>query len=245
MTADCLATDAVGSRVLIVDDDPDIRGMLTNYLTTHDFVVSAASTRKEMDQQLSRGSDIVLLDLRLGIDDGLEALRTLRASDDVPVIVMSGHRRDEVDRIVGLELGADDYLTKPVGLRELLARIRAVLRRVESATETAPTRVAKSRFAGWILDRRLHTLTDPDKRPVKLTKGEYALLVAFLDSPGQPLSREALLNATRVHEDVFDRSIDVQILRLRRKIEQDPACPKMIVTERGFGYVFSASIEVT
>jgi DNA-binding response OmpR family regulator len=189
---------------------------------------------------------LVILDLRLGQEDGLDLLRKTRSRSDVPVIIVTGHRVDEIDRVVGLELGADDYITKPFGLRELLARVRAVLRRHE-AGRAALERGAKRglcRFGGWQLDRRTRCLTNPDGAPVALTKGEYAMLIAFLDAPQRPLSREHLLQATRVHEDVFDRSIDVQVLRLRRKLETDPTTPNVIRTERGVGYVFTLAVEL-
>jgi len=157
------------------------------------------------------------------------------------VIIVTGNRADEIDRVVGLELGADDYLTKPFGLRELLARVRAVLRRLDRARAVPPSEHERGgyQFSGWRLSLRTRHLTAPTGADVALTKGEYALLVAFLDAPQRPLSREHLLQATRVHEDVFDRSIDVQILRLRRKLEQDPSAPQMIQTERGVGYIFA------
>jgi DNA-binding response OmpR family regulator len=144
-----------------------------------------------------------------------------------------------------LELGADDYLTKPFGLRELLARIRAVLRRRETGRIAAQreSEQGRCRFGVWQLDRRARRLIDADGVPVALTKGEYALLVAFLDAPQRPLTREHLLQATRIHEDVFDRSIDVQILRLRRKLATDPSAPRIIQTERGVGYVFTLPVE--
>jgi DNA-binding response OmpR family regulator len=189
---------------------------------------------------------MVILDLQLGQTDGLNVLREIRSRSDVPVIITTGHRRDEIDRVVGLELGADDYITKPFGLRELLARIRAVLRRQElgrTAWQRASER-GHCRFGGWQLDRGTHRLTAPDGTHVALTKGEYALLVAFLDAPQRPLTREHLLQATRVHEDVFDRSIDVQVLRLRRKLETDPSMPRVIRTERGVGYVFTLPVEL-
>jgi DNA-binding response OmpR family regulator len=234
------------ASVLVVDDDPSMQRMLVNYLEQHNIRVLPASHRHDVARQLARGEpSLVILDLRLGQEDGLDLLRELRARSDVPVIITTGHRRDEIDRVVGLELGADDYVTKPFGLRELLARIRAVLRRQELG-RVASHRDAEQgryRFAGWLLDRRVRQLTDPNGTPVGLTKGEYGLLAAFLDAPQRPLSREHLLQATRIHEDVFDRSIDVQILRLRRKLEPDPSAPRLIRTERGVGYVFVPQVE--
>jgi len=190
---------------------------------------------------------LVILDLRLGQEDGLDLLREIRANSDVPVIITTGHRRDEIDRVVGLELGADDYVTKPFSLRELLARIRAVLRRREAgpAASQRDAERGRYRFGGWQIDRRTRRLIDPNGAPVSLTKGEYALLIAFLDAPQRPLAREHLLQATRVHEDVFDRSIDVQVLRLRRKLESDSSMPRVIQTERGVGYTFVLPVEPT
>jgi two-component system, OmpR family, response regulator len=232
--------------VLVVEDDPALQRMILNYFEENSIRTLVASGREEMIRQLDGAVvSLVILDLRLGQEDGLDLLRELRSSSDVPVIIITGHRRDEIDRVVGLELGADDYLTKPFNLRELLARVRAVLRRFDSG-RAAPAREPERgrwRFAGWHLDRRTRQLTDPDGAPVTLTKGEYSLLVAFLDAPQRPLSREHLLQATRVHEDVFDRSIDVQILRLRRKLERDPSAPRVIQTERGVGYVFAVAVE--
>ena len=233
-------------RVLVVEDDPALQRMILAYFEENNIRTLVASGRQEMVNQLGSAEvRLVILDLRLGEQDGLDLLREIRASSDVPIIIITGHRRDEIDRVVGLELGADDYLTKPFSLRELLARVRAVLRRFD-AGRSAPAREparGRWRFSGWQLDRRTRRLTDPDGAPVALTKGEYALLIAFLDAPQRPLSREHLLQATRVHEDVFDRSIDVQILRLRRKLERDPSAPRMIQTERGIGYVFALPVE--
>jgi two-component system OmpR family response regulator len=233
-------------RVLVVEDDPALQRMIVGYFAENNIRTLVASGRQEMVRQLGIAEvNLVILDLRLGQEDGLDLLREIRASSPMPVIIITGHRRDEIDRVVGLELGADDYLTKPFILRELLARVRAVLRRFD-AGRTVPARDAERglwRFSGWQLDRRARRLTDPQGAVVTLTKGEYALLVAFLDAPQRPLSREHLLQATRVHEDVFDRSIDVQILRLRRKLERDPSAPRVIQTERGVGYVFAVPVE--
>ncbi len=233
-------------RVLVAEDDPGMQRMVADYLDAHGIDTAVSANRKDMLGLLARdGFDLMVLDLRLGTDDGLELLRELRAQCDLPIIIVAGHGADEVDRVLGLELGADDYLTKPFSLRELLARIRVVLRRVETARSEPAVMAASglSSFTGWVLNRRARRLTDPKGEEVGLTKGDYGLLMAFLDSPGRPLSREQLLQATRVHEDIHDRSIDVQILRLRRKLEVDPAAPTMILTERGFGYRFAVPVE--
>jgi two-component system, OmpR family, response regulator len=232
--------------VLVVDDDPALQNMILDYFVDNNIRTLLASGREEMVRRLSAEEvDVVILDLRLGIEDGLNVLRELRSRSDVPVIIITGHRRDEIDRVVGLELGADDYVTKPFNLRELLARVRAIMRRVDRAS-SSPAREPERggyRFSDWRLNLRTRRLTDPNGADVALTKGEYSLLVAFLNAPQRPLSREHLLQATRVHEDVFDRSIDVQILRLRRKLEHDPNAPQIIRTERGVGYVFASQTE--
>jgi two-component system OmpR family response regulator len=231
--------------ILIVEDDPSLQRMILDYFVENNIRALVASNRREMVRQLESSKvNLVILDLRLGQEDGLDLLREVRSSSDVPVIIITGHRRDEIDRVVGLELGADDYLTKPFNLRELLARVRAVLRRFDVGRGLArDPEHGRFQFCGWQLDRKLRQLMDPDGAPVTLTKGEYALLLAFLDAPQRPLSREYLLQATRVHEDVFDRSIDVQILRLRRKLERDPSAPRVIQTERGVGYKFAVPVE--
>jgi len=234
------------TRVLVVEDDATLRTMIADFLRAHDVETVLAASQQEMARHLAaREPDLILLDLRLGQDGGLDVLRQIRAQSDVPVIITTGHRRDEIDRVVGLELGADDYILKPFGLRELLARIRAVLRRCLAASQAQ--RLAKERgklrFAGWQLDRRARTLADPEGASVFLTKGEYNLLNAFLEAPQRPLQREHLLRATRLHEDIFDRSIDVQVLRLRRKLEPQPNVPRMIETLRGVGYIFTQAVE--
>jgi two-component system, OmpR family, response regulator len=241
-----ISTERSQATCLVVEDDHVMLHLVIDYLAEHDIRVISASGRDEVAGLLVREEpNLVILDLRLGQEDGLDLLREIRSSSDVPVIITTGHRRDEIDRVVGLELGADDYITKPFGLRELLARIRAVLRRREAgqAAVQRDQERGRCRFGGWQLDRRIRRLTDPNGIPVALTKGEYALLIAFLDAPQRPLSREHLLQATRIHEDVFDRSIDVQVLRLRRKLETDPNAPRVILTERGVGYVFALPVE--
>src|SRR6516165_3727735 len=238
--------DNLPMRVFVVDDDPIMNHMVSAYLDQHNIATSSAYGRQDLVRLFAANEpNLVILDLRLGQEDGLDLLREVRSRSDVPVIIITGDRRDEVDRVVGLELGADDYLTKPFSLRELLARIRAVFRRQEAARSGSQRdpEPRGSQFGGWQLDRRLHRLVDPGGSQVSLTKGEYALLTAFLDAPQRALSREQLLQATRVHEDIFDRSIDVQILRLRRKLEADPSAPQIIRTERGVGYVFTLPVE--
>src|SRR5246500_5725794 len=175
---------------LVVEDDNTMRHLVTTYLEEHDMRAVSASRRDEVVALLARTQpDLVVLDLRLGRDDGLDLLREICAHSDIPVIITTGHRRDEIDRVVGLELGADDYITKPFGLRELLARIRAVLRRRETgqAAVQRDTEKGRYRFGGWHVERRRRRLTDSRGEPVALTKGEYALLVAFLDAPQRPL----------------------------------------------------------
>ena len=233
------------TRVLVVEDEDSFSDAISYLLRKEGFEVAVCSTGPDALETFDRtGADLVLLDLMLPGLPGSEVCRSLREKSNVPVIMLTA-KDSEIDKVVGLELGADDYVTKPFSLRELLARIRAVLRRQE-AGRGAPQRDAergRCKFGGWQLDRRTRRLTDPSGTEVTLTKGEYALLTAFVDAPQRPLSREHLLQATRVHEDVFDRSIDVQILRLRRKLETDSNAPSIIRTERGIGYVFALPVE--
>ncbi|WGF88007.1 response regulator [Marinivivus vitaminiproducens] len=233
-------------HILTVDDDAAMRTMIGNYLEENDFAVSSAADAAMMRQVMARGTvDLVILDLKLTSESGIDLLRELRATSDVPVILITGHRRDDVDRIIGLELGADDYILKPFNLRELLARIRAVLRRTSTRMTAQDGRHKhnKYRFAGWELRTKTRELTAPDGRAVPLTAGDFALLLAFIRAPRQILSREQLLVASRLHEDVFDRSIDVQILRLRRKLEANPSRPELITTVRGAGYMLAADVD--
>lgn len=233
------------ARILVVDDDPAIQRMIVSYLTEHNFRASAVDDRRGLMTALAlREPDLVILDLHLGEDDGLDILRAVRAKSVVPIILITGARLEEVDRVLGLELGADDYLTKPFGLRELLARVRAALRRrTMDRLSPANAHEGRYRFASWTFDQRSRELTSPAGQIVALTKGEYALLSAFVRAPGRTLSREHLLQVTRVHDDVFERSIDVQILRLRRKLEGDPRAPRFILTQRGVGYRFDVVVE--
>jgi two-component system, OmpR family, response regulator len=233
-------------HIIVVDDDTSLRQMVIRFLEEHNVPAKSASNGAELKRHFEGTQpSLIILDLRLGQDDGLDLLREIRSHSDIPVIITTGHRPDEIDRIVGLELGADDYILKPFSLRELLARVRAVLRRQEIGRTARASDPARGgyRFNGWQLERRGRTLLDPDGNPVALSKGEYALLLAFLEAPQRPLTREHLLQATRLHEDIFDRSIDVQVLRLRRKLEVDPSTPRVIQTERGVGYVFALPVE--
>jgi two-component system OmpR family response regulator len=233
-------------HVLAVDDDPALRAMIADYLGEHGFAVGTAAGGSEMARVLAQSTvDLLLLDVRLDDADGLDLVRDLRTQSAMPIIVMSGHRHDEIDRVLGLELGADDYMTKPFSMRELLARIRAVLRRVPAVLPDTDKARTRYRFAGWELNLRTRRLTSPAGEDVPLTKGELSMLAALVGAPQRVLSREQLLTASRVHDnEVFDRSIDVQILRLRRKLEVDPSQPKLIRTERGIGYMFTTAVEV-
>ncbi|MGO4128722.1 winged helix-turn-helix domain-containing protein [Inquilinus sp. YAF38] len=230
------------ARILVIRADPATAGSIAGYLDRYGFQVRTRSTLQDGLRDLAaRVPGLVIL--HLGRAEGLETLRAIRSQSDVPVIAVT--QDDELDRVLSLELGADDCITAPVGLRELVARVRAVLRRRLvgwPGPGGGPDR-GRVRFGGWVLDRRRHVLTDPAGSAVGLSKGEYALLVAFLDAPRRPLSRVQLLQATRLHEDIFDRSIDVQVLRLRRKLEAEPGAPRLIKTERGVGYMFTAPVD--
>lgn len=234
------------AHVLMVDDDPDICGVVRDYLSQNDFRVTTVSTGKQMLEIIGRDViDLLLLDLRLPGEDGMQLARAARERSKLPIVMLTG-RAEEADRIMGLELWADDYVTKPFSPRELLARIRAVLRR--SQTEVvSPGRdetLRAYRFAGWELNVRLHRLQSPEGEQIEISRGEFSLLSAFLGSPQQILTRDQLLDLSRLHStEVYDRSIDVQILRLRRKIEPDPAHPTFIRTERGVGYYFDAPVK--
>jgi len=211
----------------------------------HELQASTAGSGAEMDKVLgAEVIDLVILDLKLPDEDSLAIARRLREKLDIPIIILTGSRKEEVDRVMGLELGADDYVTKPFSQLELLARIKAVLRRTEGKRAARRVETARAyRFAGWELNTGLRRLKSPDGRMVEVTNSEYALLVAFLRAPQRVLTRDQLLESSRLHDDIYDRSIDVQILRLRRKIEEKANEPKLIRTERGAGYFLDTSVE--
>jgi two-component system, OmpR family, response regulator len=237
---------AIQPHILIVDDDASIRALLTEYLTENGLRVSSAGTGAEMTAILAEAAiDLVVLDLRLAGEDGMAIARTLRADSAIPIIMLTGVR-DEADRVMGLELGADDYLTKPFSPRELLARVRTVLRRAAAATpvQARESELRAFRFADFELNLRTRRLTRQGGGPVDLSNSEFNLMAALLASPQRVMTRDQLIEASRVYDnEVYDRAIDVQIMRLRRKIEADPSHPTFIVTERGVGYSFSARVE--
>jgi DNA-binding response OmpR family regulator len=208
--------------------------------------VSAAANGQEMLQFLhDEAIELIVLDLRLAGEDGMVIARSLLREFTLPIVMLTGVR-DEADRVMGLELGADDYIVKPFSPRELLARIRTVLRRTRGSQAQPEQRQARAyRFGQFELNLRTRRLKHTDGRQIPLTNGEFNLLAALLASPQRILTRDQLLEASRVHDnEVFDRAIDIQVLRLRRKIEADPTQPQFIVTERGAGYIFSAAVEV-
>jgi DNA-binding response OmpR family regulator len=234
-------------HLLVVDDDAEITALVQRYFSAQQFRVSVAHDGGGMRAVLAAGSvDLVLLDLGLPGEDGFALTRHLREHWRGPVIIVSG-RGESVDRVVGLELGADDYVTKPFELRELLARVRSVLRRAAPPPASAPAPAAPDHlltFAGFRLDLASRTLLAPDRTPVVLTTGEFELLSAFVAEPNRVLTRDDLM--TRMHGRAagpFDRAIDVQIGRLRRKIERDAANPELIKSVRGAGYLFAARVE--
>ena len=236
---------ATRPHVLAVDDDPVIRSLICDYLGQNELRVTAVADGRAMQSVLAdEVVDLVVLDLRLPTEDGMTLARRLRDESAIPIIMLTG-RKDEADRVMGLELGADDYLTKPFSPRELLARIRTVLRRRRAEVRQGrPDGVRAYRFDGWELNLNTRRLAAPDRRLVALSNGEFSLLVVLLGAAQRVLSRDQLLDLSRLHNDeVYNRSIDVQIMRLRRKIEPDPSQPRYIRTERGAGYVFGVPVE--
>ena len=240
-------SETIKPHILVVDDDPQIRELLEEYLTENALRVSVVASGRQMAKILAdEAIDLVVLDLRLAGEDGMAIAKTLREQSAIPIVMLTGVR-DEADRVMGLELGADDYLTKPFSPRELLARIRTVLRRTKGAalTQARQQEVRAYRFADFELNLRTRRLKRRDGRPIELTNGEFNLLAALLAAPQRILTRDQILEASRVYDnEVYDCSIDVQVLRLRRKIESDPTQPQFIVTERGVGYTFNSPVEV-
>jgi two-component system phosphate regulon response regulator OmpR len=232
------------AHVLIVDDDADVRGMIAEYLAGHGYEIAEAADGQQMRQALARQvPDVVLLDLNLGGEDGLSLARYLREHHDVGIIMVTA-ASDVVDRIVGLEVGADDYVAKPFDPRELRARLKSVLRRLrgsagEPAGAAGGRTEKRARVGRFMLDLDGHRLLDADGKEIALTSMEFDLLRVFTEHPNQVLSRDRLLTLTRNREwEPFDRSIDIRIARLRKKIEVDPDAPRLIKTVRNAGYMF-------
>src|SRR3984885_12237215 len=238
--------ETIQPHILVVDDDPQIRALLLEYLTENALRVTVSSTGQQMAAILDdEAINLVILDLRLAGEDGMAIARTLRDKSAIPIVMLTGIR-DEADRIMGLELGADDYLTKPFSQRELLARIRTVLRRTKgpALTEARQRELRAYRFVDFELNLRTRRLNRRGQR-IELTNGEFNLLAALLAAPQRILTRDQLLEASRVYDnEVYDRSIAVQVLRLRRRIEGDPSQPQFILTERGAGYIFKTAVDV-
>jgi two-component system, OmpR family, response regulator len=232
-------------HILVVDDQQEICDLVREYLSDEGFRVSTANDGAAMRETMARDAvDLVILDLVLRGEDGLQLARELRSQSDIGIIMLTG-RGETVDRIIGLEMGADDYLSKPFHLRELLARVRSVLRRGASrGGDKSGAPRSRVRFAGWTLDLASRELMSPSGEDVRLTTGEFELLAAFVNHANQVLSRDRLLDLSRHREaGPFDRTIDVQVGRLRRKLEDDPKNPTLIKTVRAGGYMFTAPVE--
>jgi two-component system OmpR family response regulator len=237
---------ALPTHVLIVDDDHRIRAMLARFLADHGLKVSQAVDGRAMFEICEAARiDVIVLDIMMPGEDGLSLCRRMRAQSPVPIILLTAMSGD-TDRIIGLEIGADDYVVKPFNPRELLARIRAVTRRLGAASHNAERPVANVyEFAGWLLNASRRTLTSPAGALTDLTSGEFDLLLAFLEHPQRVLTRDQLLDLARGRmSQAYDRSIDVQISRLRRKIEADPQDPAFIKTIRNEGYFFTAPVSL-
>jgi len=234
----------VAEHLIVVDDDARLRGRLAKYLQREGYRVSEADGGVELRRIMAEGpADLVILDLMMPGEDGLSLTRFLRETSNAGIIIATG-KGETVDRIVGLELGADDYIAKPFELRELLARVKSVLRRLNAPEATAESSSAEVRFAGWRLDLERRELTGPDGAAVHLTTAEFNLLAAFIESPNRPLDRDRLLDAAGGRGwQPYDRSIDLHISHLRRKLGDDPKSPTLIKTVRGAGYMLATSVE--
>jgi two-component system OmpR family response regulator len=232
----------MNDHILIVDDDPELRELLRNYLSKNGFRVTAVAGGPGMKTALEHERiDLIILDLMLPGEDGLVLCRNLRVDSEIPVIMLTA-RGDDMDRILGLEMGADDYLPKPFNPRELLARIKGVLRRTRRLPDE-PSEVRRFRFNGWVLDTTARHLMTPEGVVMPLGGGEYRLLRVFLERPQRVLNRDQLLDLTQGREATpFDRSIDVQVSRLRRRLRDDPRNPAIIKTVRNEGYVLATSV---
>ncbi|MDZ7592126.1 MAG: response regulator [Rubrivivax sp.] len=240
-----LATSERTDHILIVDDDAEIRSLLTRYLEKNGLRATAVGDGRAMWRALADGAfDLVVLDLMLPGDDGLTLCRNLRAKSDMPVLMLTA-RGDETDRIIGLEMGADDYLPKPFSPRELLARIKVILRRTRSLPPNLqPADESRLRFAGWVLDTARRQLVSPAGEVTPIGGAEYKLLHVFVTHPNRVLSRDQLLDLSQGREaEPLDRSIDVQVSRLRQRLGEDPRNPALIKTVRGEGYVLSAPVD--
>lgn len=233
-------------QILIVDDDVEIRGLLSQYLSKNGYRVRAAQDGREMWSALEQGrADLIVLDLMLPGDDGLVLCRELRARSDTPIIMLTA-RGEETDRIIGLELGADDYLAKPFNPRELLARIKVILRRTRSLPQNLqPDDVRQIRFANWRLDVNARHLVSPEGVVTSLSGAEYRLLRIFLSHPNRVMSRDQLMELMQGRDnEPFDRGIDVQVSRLRKRLGEDAKEPALIKTVRSEGYVLATTIHV-
>lgn len=235
---------ATGARILMVDDDPGIRDVVSDFLGKHGYRVETAADAAEMARVLERGSvDLIVLDIMMPGEDGLAVCRRLTAAEAAPPIIMLSAMGEDTDRIVGLELGADDYLAKPCNPRELLARVRAVLRRAEQRT-SGGSLGAGCEFAGWRLDLVRRELRSPEAVVVNLSSGEFSLLRTFVERPQRVLTRDQLLEFARGPDsEAFDRAIDVQISRLRRKLDDGGGSHDLIRTIRNEGYMFTAKVK--
>ncbi len=230
-------------RLLVVDDDPEIRRLLRSYLEKSGYRLEVAADGKQMFHALERMHfDLIILDLMLPGEDGLTLLRKLRADSNIPVVMLTA-MGEETDRILGLEMGADDYLPKPFNPRELLARIKSVMRRTALLPDESQADGREAHFLGWILDLQQHHLISPDQIIVPLSGGEFRLLRVFVEHSGRVLSRDQLLEFTQGREsNPFDRSIDVLVGRIRKRLNEDSKSPQMLHTVRGEGYLFSPEV---
>jgi two-component system OmpR family response regulator len=231
--------------IAVVEDDPEIRALVCGLLEREGFETAACPDAAEFDRLAARRRvDLAILDVMMPGEDGLSLCRRLSAQGQIPVLMVTA-KGDDIDRIIGLEIGADDYLPKPFNPRELVARAKAILRRTrETAPQSAPVARLVYRFAGWSLDAASRDLADPDGGAVDLTGGEYDLLLSFLEHPQRVLSRDQLLDWTRGRSAMpYDRTIDVQLSRLRRRLTEHPSGAALIRTVRGGGYLFSATVE--